>query len=266
VRRVGVAAAGRRGSRRRGGRLAGRDRPARVPGADARSGRPQLLLGPEHRVLRAGPGAAGAAPLPAHDHLADPHHPAGADRHGHPRPGRPAAAAVRRPDPGGLGRLGHAGDTGHLLRRRAGGDPVLARARGPLAQHRQVGGDGAGRPQRPRPDGAGRRRPDRRAGRGGPGSDDPAGRLPLVHSQRGLPDHLPGRERRPPRRRRGQGGGDPARPGGSARPGRHRGQAVRPVGVGRLHPAADHRPSRCRSSGGAGAGSGSWAPRRSCWC
>jgi tRNA A-37 threonylcarbamoyl transferase component Bud32 len=77
VRRVGVAAAGRRGSRRRGGRLAGRDRPARVPGADARSGRPQLLLGPEHRVLRAGPGAAGAAPLPAHDHLADPHHPAG---------------------------------------------------------------------------------------------------------------------------------------------------------------------------------------------
>jgi hypothetical protein len=64
----------------------------------------------------------------------------------------------------------------------------------------------------------------------------------------------------------GQGGGDPARPGGSARPGRHRGQAVRPVGVGRLHPAADHRPSRCRSSGGAGAGSGSWAPRRSCWC
>ena len=116
---------------------------------------------------------------------------------GHPRPGHPAAAAVRGRDPGGLGRLGHAGDAGHLLRRRAGGDPVLARARGPLAQHRQVGGDGAGRAERPRPDGAGRRRPDRRAGRGGPRGDDPAGRLPLVHAQRGLPDHLPGRAAAP---------------------------------------------------------------------
>jgi hypothetical protein len=49
---------------------------------------------------------------------------------------------------------------------------------------------------------------------------------------------------RPPGRRRGPRPGHPPRPGGPARADRHRSQAVRPVEVGRLDAAADHRRRR----------------------
>ena len=67
-----------------------------------------------------------------------------------------------------------------------------------------------------------RRRAHRRAGGGGDRGRGPAARVPAVHPQRGLPDHLPARPQRPPGRRRGARGGDPAGPGGPARPGRRR--------------------------------------------
>ncbi len=72
----------------------------------------------------------------------------------------------------------------------------------------------------------------------------PAGRLAAAGPERRLPRHLPARpggppgRDRPPRRGRGPGAERPARRR------RHRGQAVRPGGFGRVHPAAHHGQGR----------------------
>ena len=225
------------------GWLAGIDLPG-FQGLMRASRRPQLLVGAEQRVLRADHRPAGAAPLPAPDHLGGPRQRAGGDRLGHPRPDRPAAAAVRGGDPGGLGRLGHAGMYVTFF---AVGLVTILYTLVPEGRWRNTGKwvvtalvtlNALGRMAL--------------------GADAPTDVLvgvalgvtiPLVAYRWFTPNEIfpisyRRGQRRPPGRRRGQGGGDPARPGGPARPGRHRGQAVRPVRVGRLHPAADHRRGR----------------------
>jgi hypothetical protein len=194
---------GRDGRRRCGSRMAWRAAGSGAGRCLAGVGRPQLLVGPERTAVGAAAGAAGAAPVPAPVCPGDPC--PGAELTGREHRGcfRPAAAAVRRGDPGGLGRLGHALDTGHLHRGVAGGDLVHAGAGGSLAQYRQVGGDGADRPDRHRPHRAGRRRPHRRAGRRSHWGDDSAGCLPAICPERGLPHHLPGGPRSSPGRRWG---------------------------------------------------------------
>ena len=154
--------------------------------------------------------------------------------------GRAAATAVRGGPANRLGRLGDAGGGGRRLCGRAGRDPVHAGARGPLAQHRQVGGGRAGGAGRRRPDCAGRRRPGRCAGRGGHRGRHPAAGFPLVCPRRGVPGRVPAGPQRPSGRRRGARGGDPPGPGGAVGLGRRRDQAFR---AGRVQPA----PPRCGS-------------------
>ena len=97
---------GRDRRRRRGGPMAWRAAGSRAGGDLAGAGGPQLLVGPQRTAVGAAAGAAGAAALPAPDRPGDPC--PGAEL-GRREPGggdRPAAAAVRGRDPGGLGRLG----------------------------------------------------------------------------------------------------------------------------------------------------------------
>ena len=147
------------------------------------------------------------------------------------RPGgnyRAAATAIRGESANQLGRLGDAGGGGRDLCGRAGRDPVHAGARGPMAQHRQVGRGRAGGAGRCRLDRAGRRRPHRRTRRGGHRGDHPPAGFPLVYPQRGVPGHLPAGPGRPPGRRRGPRPGDPPGPRRAARPGR---REVKPFGL-----------------------------------
>jgi len=231
------------GDRRHGGPLAGRPAGARAGGAAPGPDGHRLLVGAVHGLLRAGAGIAGPAALAAPAGVV-PRRAARQQPHAGPGDDLPAATPVRGRPQGELGRLGAAVGAGDLPDRDPHGRAVHAGAGGPLAQHRQMGGGrdrGAGRPC---PGRVGRGRPHRRAAGVGHRGDDPAAGVPPVHSQRGVPDHLPAGPRRPPGRRRGARGGDPPRPRRPARPGRRGGQAVRAGRLRRLHPAAHHRQGR----------------------
>jgi hypothetical protein len=180
---------------------------------------------------------------------------------------RPFGVVIR----GRLGRLGHAVAARHLLRPRAGDDPLHGRHRRRPGHHPPAVGCRSGPPRHQAGQPAGPRRPpaaDRRGLRGGPAQPLAPGRRPGQH------DAVPGPAGQP---RAGLPAGPAPVLGGGITEGfaAARGLAL-PSQLRRMLRAQGRDlhaefvnllptpPSRCRSSAGAYGGSGCWAPPRSC--
>ena len=230
------------------GRVVRRDahRPAHRRHADG--ARARLALDDPGPVLVDGGGAGRPAPVPAPVRVPRRH----PDRD---RPHRPVRLPVRlspapgRGDPRRLERLRPPVAFGGRPDRGPDGHALLPGPRGTAAPPGQAGHRRPGHGPVARPHLPGREHAQRRAHRRRHRGHHPAGGLPDDHPQRGVPGHLPPRQLGPPGHRRPPRRGHPPGPRGPARGAGGRDQAVRPLGVGRLHPHAGQGQGRARDAG-----------------